>query len=310
MALMARHRHRTRNERGALALGAALLVTSILFIDWSKEALRTAQSEMTIDAVHPPLYLPAASQVKLITLGFNNFASDILWFTTINYFGKHYQGDKDYRWFFHMCDVVTELDARKDFAYEFCGTLLSWEAKEAQLSNAILDKAVETFPQAWRYRYLRGFNNWYFLDDRHAAKRDLEQAARLPDAPPFVAGIASRLIVDRDSIDTAIRFIEDMLQHTTDKSARKSLRNKLKLAQLTKQKQTLHSLIERYEQERGSTVTNLPQLVEAGLIHSIPWDPFGGKFYVNEKTGEIESTSGEKGLEFFGKSAGEGSFKR
>lgn len=301
---------RLMNRGGAVAIGLLILLIGSAGVASSKDWLRAGQRKVSIGNEHPPLYLPSAEYVRLVTLGFNNFSSNIFWFTTINYFGKHYAGDRDYRWLFNMCDLVTELDANKEFVYEFCGTLLSWEAKDATLSNKILDKAIKHFPKSWRYYYLRGFNFWYFLENIEAARHDFEVASKLDGAPHFITTITSRLIASSDNVDTAVSFLQDALQRTKDQTAQKALKKKLKQAMLSQNKNRLTALAKEYEKTKGEKLTSLEQLVSAGYLKAVPGDGFGGTFKLESKTGEIVSSSGKKGLEFQGKSARTGSFKQ
>lgn len=300
---------RLMNRCGTVAVALLVLLIGSAGVTSSKESLRSAQRIVSVGNEHPPLYLPSAEYVRLVTLGFNNFFSNIFWFTTINYFGKHYAGDRDYRWLFNMCDLVTELDANKEFVYEFCGTLLSWEAKDATLSNEILNKAIKHHPKSWRYYYLRGFNFWYFLENIEAARHDFETASKLDGAPHFITTITSRLIASSDDVDTAVSFLQDALQRTKDPTAQKALKRKLKQAMLSHNKNRLAALAEEYEKAKGNKLTSLEQLVEAGYLKAIPGDGFGGTFKLESATGEIVSSSGKKGLEFQGKSAKTGAFK-
>ena len=90
----------------------------------------------------------------------------------------------------------------------FAEVYLLVEAKEFEKSNHILSRAMEQLPNKWRYPYMRGFNQWYFLENKEAAAADLQKASQLPDAPAFVAGIASRLLANQDNPQTAISFLK------------------------------------------------------------------------------------------------------
>ncbi len=290
-------------EKGSIFIGLLIFLGTAAISSIGKKDLRQDYQLITRKTVDTPLYLPEARYVKLVSFGFNYFASDVLWFQTINYFGKHYEGDKDYRWLYHMCDLVTELDGKKKYAYEFCGTLLSWEAKDAESSNRILSKAIEQLPEEWRYQYLRGFNHWYFLENRELAKEDLQRAAKLPGAPPFVASIASRLIGDKDSLDTAIMFLKDLIDNTNDEHAKKSLKNKLKRAKLSKYLNYLQEKVDQFEMKYQRKLTDLNELVSSGFIEEIPKEPFKGSFLLDEETHRVVTSSGRKGLDFKGLTA-------
>ena len=290
-------------QRGAAAITLGLLLAFGISAHYSKLELR----KINKISAEQPIYLPDARYVRLITLGFDRFASNILWFHTINYFGKAYQGDKDYRWLYQMCELVTELNENATHVVEFCATLLSWEVKNARASNAILDKAIETAPTNWRYHYLRGFNNWYFLNEKEKAKRDFFQAAKLPHAPPFLASIASRLMISQNEINNAIALLENIIKTTSDHNARAALRAKLKLAYITRDSKLIEKQLVLFQKRHKRNASSLRELVADGLLKKIPLDPFGKPYRIeNDK---IVAGSGHKGLDFSGKTAKTGIMK-
>lgn len=276
----------------------------------SKEKLRNfdkTNSELFSDA--PPLYLPETKYVKLITLGFNNFASDILWFNTLNYFGKRYQAGRDYKWLANNCNLVTTLNPNAFDAIEFCASLLSWSAKEPETSNKILASAIKNHPQVWRFRYLRGFNYWYFLENREKAREDLLAASTLPDAPPFLASLASRLLASDQDPEVAVSFLQNVIRNTKDQTAKEALTEKLKLAFVSLDIKMLAKLLDLYQQRNGSKADSLQALVDGGYIKAIPKDPFGGSYFIDE-SGQVKTTSGKTGLTFSGKTAKTGIYSQ
>ena len=265
-------------------------------------AVATAPLREQLNATAPrapenqdPLYLPNVHAIRAITLGFDNFTADVLWFNTLNYFGKQTREKQDLRWLAHMCDLVTQLDSRARHVFEFCGTLLSWVAKDPEASNSILQRGIETDPSYWRYHYLRGFNSYYFLDDAKTAGRELQTAAMLPGAPPLVGLIATRLLSSSDDAHVAIAFLQDLLKNTSSPDARRTLLERLKSAQLTADIQTLERAV-AFAHKKGHAITSLEQLVSLNIIRDLPRDPFGGEYRLNPDSGVIDSTSGDRGL--------------
>ncbi len=256
-----------------------------------------------------PLYLPKASQVRLLTLGFNNLAADIGWFHTVNYFGKELQHTRDYRWLYEMCDLITSLDPKAEHYYEFCSTLLSWIAKNPEESNTILTKGIKANPELWRPRYLRGFNYWYFLEQNDLARQDLQAASLLPNAPTFLASLASRMMVQKNELENAIAFLKDLIQTSKSDSAKRALSDKLKRAYISKNQRTLTHAVAVYRERFGRSPASIGALVADGILQQIPDDGFGGTFVYDPETAEVRNTSGERGLEFKGMTAKTGAFK-
>lgn len=278
-------------------------------LSFARFELKEAKAELVKNIPEQtPLYLPKVDKVKAITLGFDQMASDILWFNTLNYFGKQLESRKDIPWFANMCDLVTDLDKKSTHVYEFCSTLLSWIAKEPKMSIKLLDRAIEENPKYWRYYYIRGFTYWYFLEDKKKAAEDLKTAANLPDAPMFLGSLASRLMVSENSPETAISFLRDLISQSKDKSAKKALTEKLKKAYVSRDLKAINKQIDIFKKREDKAPKNLEQLVQAKLLKFVPKDPFGDEYYIDE-SGEPLSKTGKNGLAFNGKNAKTGMAK-
>lgn len=241
----------------------------------------------------PPIYLPEIQTVRLITLGFDPFFSDLIWFSTINYFGKQFRGSGDYPWLKKRCDLVLKLQPKASERFEFCATLLAWVAKDVDASNDVLNQAVQAFPDSWRFYYLRGFNYWYFQGKEKEGAAELTFAATLPEAPAMLPSLAARLLSSDPG--AAVQFLRDSLKRTTDPAAQEALAGRLKQALLTFDLSKLSSLVEAFKTKTGAPPKNLEDLRNEGLLNFVPKDPFGGEYLL--QNGVVVSTSGKKGLE-------------
>lgn len=241
----------------------------------------------------PPIYLPEIQTVRLVTLGFDSFVSDLIWFSTIDYFGKQFRGSGDYPWLKDRCNLVLKLQPKATERFDFCATLLAWVAKDVEASNEILDQAVLAFPDNWRFYYLRGFNYWYFQGKEKEGAAELTYAATLPEAPAMLPSLAARLLSSDPG--AAVQFLRDSLKRTTDPAAKEALAERLKQALLTFDLSKLSSLVATFETKTGAAPRNLEELRDAGLLNFVPQDPFGGHYLI--ENGVVFSTSGKKGLE-------------
>lgn len=173
------------------------------------------------------LYLPSGKGLNALSFGYQNTLAHYLWFKTINYFGKHYRGDRDYQWLAHYCDLVTNLNKSMKIYYQFCGSMLAWEANKPEQSLAILTKAINNFPQDWLFYYLRGFTYIFFIHDDQKAREDFVQSAKLPGAHHFVARLASKQILADGSKEEAIQFLQEAIEVASDDTTKSILINRL-----------------------------------------------------------------------------------
>ena len=272
----------------------------------SKDSLRGIKKSFPTQG-YQPLYLPNSKYIRLVSAGFDNFVADILWFRTINYFGNQYAMGKDYRWLSHMCELVTNLDRRAIEQFEICGTLTSWMAKDPSASNEILSSAIAQHPNHWRFRYMRGFNYWYFFEDLDRAREDLIIGSKLPDAPPFLSSMASRLIAKTDDPKSAVEFLKNQLSMMKDPKAKEAIADKLKRARLTWHLSELNKVSKIYTTRTGSAPKSMQEMIDYGILKYVPKEPFGGEYVI--KDDKVTHTSGEAPLHFKGKSARTGIFK-
>lgn len=256
------------------------------------------------------VYLPAVDKVKLVTLGFNNFVSDIFWFQTLNYFGKEFTSSRDFRWLKTRCDLVTRLDPSKKHAFEFCGSMLSWIAGSPGDGITTLTLAAVHHPEEWRFLYLRGFLYWYFLENNQKAQKDMELAAKKPKAPLFLATLASRLGVASSNPQEAISFLEGLINQSSDPKARLALTEKLHLAVVARDLSILNHFIKQSASGADScSEVSFARMLEKHLLKSIPLDPFGDAYLIDKTSCTAYSKSAGKGLEFHGKTARTGLFR-
>ena len=288
-----------RHMRHLQALvGLAIFAASSSGLSTVKSHLRESRLATPAPSNQTPLYLPEAKYLRTISFGFEGFLGDILWFNTLNYFGKQIASGQDLRWFGHMCSLVTDLKPKTLQFYEFCGTLLSWVAKDATKSNAILQHGIEQFPDNWRLQYFLGFNTWYFLEDRVRAAEILRKAAEQPEAPPFLASLASRLLASEQDPALAVQFLTEVLRNTKDPTARSQLIDRLRRARLSEDLATLVKARQIFEERNGRVLDNVEELLSSGIIAGLQHDPFGGSYIYDKQRRAFASSTGERGLEF------------
>jgi hypothetical protein len=166
---------RSRWEKGVLVL----LVVAAIFA-----ALYPLQK--TIDGYRSSwpqeeelLYLPSGNMLKIVSLGFDQVAADILYIKMIDYFAGHLMTDRSYAWFYHIADLVTTLDPYFEFPYLFAGLMLNLEGGQFDNARKILLKGERVFPNDWYFSFALGLNYFFGSADFETAARYLENARRL-----------------------------------------------------------------------------------------------------------------------------------
>lgn len=262
------------------------------------EAARVAIPQHIADS-QEVLYLPSGKALNFLSLGYRNTLADLLWFNTINYFGKHYQTDRNYSWFGHMCDLVTDLDPKAPAVHEFCSAMLSWESSQPELAIKILTKAINNKPADYFYYYLRGFTYMHFLNDNQKAHLDFVQAAKFPDANLTVKRLAASTATLYGDPETAMALLSDLVSRATEPNQKKALEDRLKEARYELDCRALEKAIAIYKDKFGSLPKDIEALSSSGIVSKLPLDPFGGKYYFVSPTAEIKSTSNRQRLKLY-----------
>lgn len=268
----------------SLAIFLTFLLTTAISIYKLRldESLQSSPSELQDEV----LLLPNGEALELLSLGFENALSNILWFNTMSYFGKHYKSDHSYEWLFHMCDLVTSLDDKADYAFEFCASMLSWEAADPIRSNIILDKAIAADSANWRYLFLRGFNYMYFLSDQQRAKEDFIQAANKDGAPREYFMSMSEKVASHDPSVT-IEVLSGLLARAKDESQRKALEARLRELIDQKNISILNEALRIFVERNGSLPQHISDLVASGIVDRIPIEPYGGQYRISAQSGSV-----------------------
>jgi len=243
------------------------------------------------------VYLPDASRLRPLALGYDNVLADVLWFRTISYFGAHVETDRAYPWLEAMCNLVTDLDPRAFHAYQFGGLILPWEAKDPDAGIRLLEKGLAQFPDSWLLHYYVGVVHYLFKNDPETAASQLEQAAALPDAPAMVARFAALLRTRQGDPATAIAVLEQMLESTTSESTRAVLQESLVDARAARDGEVLTKLVSDYRVHHGKLPADLGVLAEAGVLRFVPPDPYGGTWVIDPSTGTVRSSTGREPMQ-------------
>ncbi|MFI5398837.1 MAG: tetratricopeptide repeat protein, partial [Candidatus Binatia bacterium] len=220
--------------------------------------------------------------------------ADVLWFRTISYFGRHYRSDRLYPWLAGMCNAVTDLDPAAEHVYRFGGLILLWEADFTDAGIALLEKGTQNIPASWELQYMLGFGYYFFKDDLAAASRTLRAAALLPDAPEFVSSLAALTHAAREGTSRAIDFLTEVERNSTSDETRKVIHQRILELTLSRDIDALQAVAEAFAIRFGRRPMDLEEIVSAGMLASIPPEPFGGRYLYDPQTRRVQSSLGHQ----------------
>ncbi|MEO8601840.1 MAG: hypothetical protein ABI629_04620 [bacterium] len=276
-----------RGTAWLLAVSACVAVLAVAGVRIDRAAQAVSEDDQ-------PVYLPQARYLQPLALGWRNALADVLWFRTISYFGAHFRSNRTYPWLASMCELVTDLDPRAFHVYRFAGVILPWEANQADAGIRLLEKGLRQFPDSWLLHYYLGFNAFFFKNDNATAVEQLRLAIAQPDVHPAIARLAAVLSAHHYGPEATVGFLQQMQRDVDSNEVRDVIAAQIQEAQLTADLGVLDDAAAAYRARSGRAPESPAALVDAGLLASVPSDPFGGQYEFDAGSGAARSSSGHQ----------------
>ena len=183
-----------------LGMGGILLLACV---GWLQGELDRRQ-DRTVVQIEGLAQLPKGEYLKPALLGYHHLGADFLWLRLVQVIGKKRNSADEYEWMYHALDVITTLDPQYAYAYYAGGVILGDLANRPDLSIRLLEKGVNANPDVWNIPFLLGYNYYFLLGDPAKGAEYIMQAARLPDGPSYLPGLATRMAAEAGNPDTAL----------------------------------------------------------------------------------------------------------
>ena len=289
------HRSAALVNQLLLCMGGILLLACV---GWLQGELDRRQ-DRTVVQIEGLAQLPKGEYLKPALLGYHHLGADILWLRLIQVIGNKRNTADEYEWMYHALDVLTTLDPQYAYAYYVGGNILGDLANRPDLSNRLLEKGADANPAVWNIPFLLGYNYYFLIGDPAKGAEYIMQAARLPDGPAYLPGLATRLAAEAGSPDTALAFLEARLLETHDPQTRESLAERMKEVIIERDLRTLEDAVEVYRTQHRAVPARLTDLVASGILPMLPQEPFGGDYRLNLKTGSVSSSTHPERLRTF-----------
>ena len=239
------------------------------------------------------------SQVLLSSPGFRSPAADLLfinlcYLTGSDVFNRRKERkftEEEWKRLIENVEVIEKLDPYYFDPLYYLGAYVPWKVgrkRELLLKiNSILLNGTRRIKD-WRLPFFIGFNYFYFLNDRVKGAKYLKMASQMKGAPSYLKLLVPRLYAESGKIDLAIAVTYEELKREKDESVRRELKRRLRALLAIKE---LDRAIRIYRKRFGKCPSALQDLVNSGIIRTIPVDPYGGKFYIDKKRCVVWTTS-------------------
>jgi hypothetical protein len=188
---------------------------------------------------------------------------------------------------YRTLQTATQLDPYNMDAYYFSQAAFTWELNRVAEVNALLEHGIKYRTwDPWMFFYL-GFNNAYFLKDYGKAAVYLQRAGELAPGNALFTRLAARYYYESAQTDLGLAFLDAMIAQAKDQAVKQTytVRRDALLAVLT-----LERAQTAFISKAGRQPKSLHELIQVGFLQQIPDDPYGGTFYLDEKS-RVRSTS-------------------
>jgi hypothetical protein len=243
------------------------------------------------DRVAPEV--PKPELARIATLGFDAVIGDYRWLQALQLIG-HEKADviaaaPVVR---RLIEAVVAVDPFVDHPYRFAALWLVNDVDQVLAGNRILERGIAYHPDDWRNRFYLSFNHFFYLGDVEAAARELAPAVGLPGAPRYAGRLLARLRSEKDGLEAAAVYLEEVLKETDDPWKRAEYEKALDEIETERRARYLEQAREVYRERVGRDITSVEDLVSGrdAVLSALPEELHGWGWVLDPETGQIESS--------------------
>lgn len=218
------------------------------------------------------------SRNPAFALGFRNFLGDIAWLEAVQVAGSRTMTRADYDRLYVLIRTVENFDGRFVVPYLLGGMVLGDSPGHVREALDVLARGAKSHPADWRFPFYIGYTRYFSLGDPIEGAKALEHAARLPDSPPYLPLLASRMFSEGRAPETALAFLQGMLREESDPARLEILRKRIREVIVERDIQAMEKAVAAYRDTAGVLPGTLEDLVRAGRIRRVPEEPHGGRY--------------------------------
>ncbi len=233
---------------------------------------------------HQEPLLPRQEVLQVVGSGHLPVIVDYLWIQLIQATGRAWVAEQ-YRDVYPYAELITDLDPRFDIVYRFAGSTLptnlgreKWVNTEE--STRIIRKGLQHFPNDLMLNVMLAYNLSSFHKEYREAARVVERAAKLPGAPDYLSGLATRLYAQSGEVNAGLALAYSLADSAKDEQTRATFEKRIQELELEAELQRVDQAIEAFRQQFGVAPPDIPTLLWLGFLKQPPEDPQGGEFFI------------------------------
>jgi tetratricopeptide (TPR) repeat protein len=226
------------------------------------------------------LVLRSGKLIKAMSIEYAPLMADIYWTRVVQYYGdKRARHDPNFELLWPLLDITTTLDPNLLVSYRFGSTFLSEPsprgAGHPELGIELLERGIQANPEYWRFYEDLGFIYYFELKDYAKASAAFAEGSKNPDAQIWMKIMAARIAAEGESLSTSIFLWSEVYQTAKDPQVKENALTHLQLLRVTQDCKQLDALADEFQKRTGRRPSRIGELVQAGLLSSLPVDPMG-----------------------------------
>jgi hypothetical protein len=239
------------------------------------------------------LYYPNEKLLRHFTGGLGNVVADFMWLRTIKYMSQEFdERRRKFEWLEHMAHSVTNLDPYFKDAYSHGGLFLA-AVGEDEKALKLLKKGFIANPDS--VEIPKEIARTYVLNRRNdpvtptIVPHYLRMVAERHEHPEMYLQWARRIQEDHSITQQSKEMWWEMMQSASNEMIRDLAARNYYLLLAQERVELMRSAADEYTVEVGRRPDRLTDLVERGLLASLPADPVEGEYYL-DSSGEVRNS--------------------
>jgi len=217
--------------------------------------------------------------VRIMDMGFHPAVASFLWATTMPEILDLWNGKSEY---FNDLAFVNAIDPKLSYPYAF--SVLTLPAVPAQndpnsvaQAEAIGKQGLANADTDWRIPYYMATNEFLYAKNDQAAAEYYNIAAQTPGIPAYAQRFSLNFGIETNQRQKTEQLWETIKDSTNDPDSQARAQAYIDHLQ---DFDYLDAASAQYKKEFGVYPTSPDQLVQKGIIPSVPVDPFGFTFII------------------------------
>lgn len=229
------------------------------------------------------MYFPSGIAIRALSMGFYTPLADLIWLRFVQYYGEHRLTDAKFELMYHILDVLTTLDPHFLYAYTLGGLMLIAETKKPDQARILLKKGMYANPHDWRIPFVYGFIHYVFLQEYNIAQAYFRLSSQKPNAPDIPQRWAAFVMYKKiGDLRASLALWIDLYKSTENPEEKAIAEMYIRDITMELDIKFLNEKIALYREKTGQGPYTLRQLIDHGLIDSIPAEPHDEHYVIRD----------------------------